>query len=146
MAGLNAGTRDQPQYFLENWGGYPAARRRFLERLGADPVTNPVLLSGDWHAGMVSDVHVDDRDTDSPVVAVELMAPALSSPVHGLARESNPQVHHVVERNGYMTIRVEAEHLTAAFRVLDDVARADSGITTDSVWRIHAGAYDVSPL
>jgi alkaline phosphatase D len=139
MAGINSGTTAAPQYVLDNWNGYGAARRRFLDRLATDDVANPVVLTGDWHAGMVADVHLDAADPDSPVVAVELMTPAVSSLVDGIPREPNPQVHHTVEKHGYMTLRLEPERLTATFRVLDDVWRADSGVQTDSTWQIDAG-------
>jgi alkaline phosphatase D len=140
IAGINSGTAAQPQYFLENWTGYPAARQRFLERLGSDEVANPVMLTGDWHAGMVNDVHLDYEDLDSPVAAIELMTPAITSPVDAVPRDVNPQVRHSIERHGYMTVLVEPERLTAAFKILDDVGRADSGIALESTWQIDAGA------
>ena len=139
IAGINSGTAAKPQYYLENWNGYPGARRRFLQGLSGDDVANPVMLTGDWHAGMVADVHLDPEDLDTPVVAVELMTPAISSMIDALPREANPQIHHAVDRHGYTTLHIEPERLTATFRVLDDVSKADTGITTDSTWQITAG-------
>jgi alkaline phosphatase D len=139
IAGINSGTTGQPQYFLENWTGYPDVRKRFLERLIDDEVANPVVLTGDWHAGMVNDVHLDYEDVGSPVVATELMTPAITSPIDAVPRDANPQVRHSIEKHGYMTVKVEPERLTAAFKVLDDVGRADSGISLESTWQIDAG-------
>ena len=144
IAGINSGTAAKPQWVLDGWNGYPAFRQRFLSRLESDEVANPVMLTGDWHTGMVADVHRDPDDLDTPVVAVELMTPAVSSLIDGIDKAINPQIHHTVERHGYLTVRVEPERLTATFKVLDDVGQADSGIRTDSTWQIDAGGSQVT--
>jgi alkaline phosphatase D len=136
LAGVNMGQPDSPSYYLETWDGYPAARRRFLSRLADDRVGNPVVLTGDWHAGMINDVHLDPEDRSTPVVATELMTPAISSLIFEAPLGQNPQIRHQVLKHGYLTVAVEPERLTATLRVLDDVGRADSGISTDSTWVI----------
>ena len=45
----------RPPYYLDTWDGFPDARRRLIEQLAE--VDNPVVLTGDYHAGMVLDVH-----------------------------------------------------------------------------------------
>ena len=67
LSGVNAGTPDEPKYFLETWDGYPAARRRFIESL-ASAAGQAVILTGDYHAGMVADLHADPGDQTTPVV------------------------------------------------------------------------------
>src|SRR5690606_22867417 len=76
LAGIDIGT-DSPQYYLETWDGYPQARLRLIEALAAS--TNPVVLTGDYHQGMVLDVHRVPHDPSSQIVAPELMAPPISS-------------------------------------------------------------------
>lgn len=139
LAGVNLGDEGSPHYLLETWDGYPAARRRLLDRLASPGVANPVVLTGDWHAGMVNDVHLDPEDWASPVVAPELLAPAISSVPFDAPLTANPHIRHQVPANGYLAVELEPERLTATFRVVDDVTRADSGITTNSVWEIRAG-------
>ncbi|MGH9211571.1 MAG: alkaline phosphatase D family protein [Acidimicrobiales bacterium] len=139
VAGVNMGSASNPTYYLETWDGYPAARRRFLDRLADDDVANPVVLTGDWHEGMVNDVHLDPEDPGTAVVATELMAPAVSSPLYDAPGTANPHIRHQVLRHGYLTVQVEPERLTARFRVLDDVGQADAAITTDSTWEISDG-------
>jgi alkaline phosphatase D len=134
VAGVDLGPPGRPGYYLETWDGYPAERARVIERLARPDVANPVVLSGDWHAGMVNDVHLVPGDVTTPVVAPELMTPPISSPLYEVARAQNPHVHHVVDRHGYLILQVEPSRLTATFRVLDDVRRPDSGISTDSSW------------
>jgi alkaline phosphatase D len=137
VAGVNAGTAAAPSYYLETWDGYPDARRRFTELLAA--ASNPLVLTGDYHAGMVSDVHLDPEDRDTPVVATELMTPAITSFPFGLPREPNPQIRHVLEAHGYLTLQVEREQVTAELKV---VSRDDpqAGVSLDSRWRVAAGS------
>jgi alkaline phosphatase D len=146
MAGINMGPTTRPGYYLETWDGYPAARRRILEQLGAEEVVNPVVLSGDWHAGMVNHLHVDPSDRSTPMVAPELVVPAVSSPVYDAPREQNPQIRHLLLRHGYLTVRLERERLVGVFRVLDDVRRPESGIATESRWRVSSGDPTPHPL
>jgi alkaline phosphatase D len=141
VAGIDAGDATGEKYYLETWDGYPPARRRFLERLAADDVTNPVVLTGDYHAGMVNDVRLDPEADDAPVVATELMSPPLTSVLFDAdIRARNPHVQHFLGRHGYLKVTVEPDQLTADFRVLDDVTDPASGIATESSWRIDAGS------
>jgi len=146
IAGVNMGDASTANYYLETWDGYPVARRRFLARLADERVANPVVLTGDWHAGMVNDVHLDPEDRATPVVATELMAPAISSTLYDAPRAANPQIRHQVLKHGYLTAQVEPERLTATFRVLDDAMRPDSGISTDSTWQLTTGEPHAQPV
>jgi alkaline phosphatase D len=140
LAGLDAGPAEGPSaYYLDTWDGYPEARLRLVERLAA--IDNPVVLTGDYHAGMVLDVHERPFDTATPVVATELMAPPISSvlfPSDLTAR--TPHLRHHFDAHGYLTVEIEPDRLTARFRVLDDVSRDDSPIRTESTWRLDAGS------
>ena len=56
LGGVDGGNdTDGAAYYLDTWDGYPTARHRFIEQLAA--IDNPVVLTGDYHAGMLIDVH-----------------------------------------------------------------------------------------
>lgn len=122
---------------LDQWDGYPAARRRMLDLLEHPAVTNPFVLTGDIHCAIASDIH-RDGDVTTPRIATELVAPAVSStfttglgPGFEAALNARPQVRHVNTRQrGYLTCEVTAEALTARFRVVDSLVTS-SGVTTD---------------
>jgi alkaline phosphatase D len=138
LAGVDGGT-DSAQYYLDTWDGFPTARVRFIEQLAG--IDNPVVLTGDYHAGMVLDVHQRPFEQDSPVVAPEFMAPPISSPLFPAdVSARTPQLRQQLNNHGYLTVDVEPEQLTATFRVLDDVGRADSPISTGATWRVTAGS------
>lgn len=143
LAGLNAGTADAPSYFLESWDGHPAARLRLLDQLaaGGSGVSNPVVVTGDYHAGFVNDVHQVPFDQSSPVVATELLSPAISSALFPTDYTAlNPHVKYFVARHGYLRCTVEADRLTAEYQLVSDVQDPDATIATDATWVITAGS------
>ncbi len=137
LAGVDAG-RDGAAFYLDTWDGYPQARERLIAQLGAS--SNPVVLTGDYHAGMVLDVHERPFDQASAVAAPEFMAPPISSPL--FADDVSPRTPHLrqqLNNHGYLTVEVTPDELTARFRVLDDVADARSAISTAATWTVAAG-------
>jgi alkaline phosphatase D len=137
LAGVNAGT-DDDAYYLDTWDGFPQARRRLIAQLAE--VDNPVVLTGDYHAGMTLEVRAEPFDQASALVAPEFMSPPISSslfPQDVSAR--TPQLLEQLNHHGYLTVEVTPEQLTATFRVLEDVTDADTTISTASTWVVAAG-------
>jgi len=137
LAGVNAG-KDTDAYYLDTWDGFPQARERLIAQL-AD-VDNPVVLTGDYHAGMVLDVHAKPFEQSSKVVATEFMSPPISSllfPDDISAR--TPQLREQLNEHGYLTVSVTPEELTVAFRVLADVGDPKTAISTPSTWKVAKG-------
>jgi alkaline phosphatase D len=109
------------------WEGYPSARRRVLDFLAEERLTNVALLAGDIHSSWAFDVPPNpwsSRPTGSRSLAVELVTPAISSvPLFAEAgmRERmdavRPQAPHLTfldgDRNGYLLIEMTRERLQA---------------------------------
>lgn len=137
LAGVDGGT-DGDAYYLDTWDGYPEARKRFIATLAK--ADNPVVLTGDYHAGMVLDVHETPFDQSSPVVATELMAPPISSPLFSQdVSARTPQLRQQINAHGYLVVDVTPDALTARFRTLADAGDPASAIATEATWRIEAG-------
>ncbi len=121
-------------YRADAWSGYPAARARLLDTLAQRNARNPVILGGDIHAFLVSDVHARPADPESPIVATELVTSSITSvgpPQAAFDRwlAENPNVRlGRGERRGYLRITLEPEHLRADLMAVDDVEREDSGV------------------
>jgi alkaline phosphatase D len=139
LAGVDSGPADgDAAYYLEVWDGFPQARARLIDSLAA--ADNPVVLTGDYHQGMVLDVHRTPFDPTSEVVAPEFMAPAISSPLFGA--DVSPRTPHLREQlnhHGYLAVEVTPDRLTARFQVVDDVVDPDSAVRTASTWVVDAG-------
>src|SRR4029453_17121815 len=144
LAGIDAGTGDEPAYYLDTWDGYPDAQEAFIGQLRS--VENPVVLTGAHHAGMVLDVHTRPFHQDSDLVAPELMAPPISSVLFDAdVSDRTPQLRQQINGHGYLTVVADPDAVTATFRVLDDVARANSAIRTEAVWEVAAGDHRARP-
>ncbi len=137
LAGVDGGT-DTSAFYLDTWDGFPQARKRLIAQLAE--VDNPVVLTGDYHAGMVLDVHATPFDQTSKIVAPEFMSPPISSilfPQDVSAR--TPQLRQQLNDHGYLLVDVSPEHLKVAFRCLADVTDPDTAITTKSSWVVDPG-------
>ncbi|MGN6695830.1 MAG: alkaline phosphatase D family protein [Aquihabitans sp.] len=137
LAGVDAG-QDEPQFYLDTWDGFPDARKRLIAQLAE--VDNPVVLTGDYHAGMVLDVHRVPFQQDTPVVAPEFMSPPISSALFDAdVTARTPQLRQQINEYGYLVVAVTPDELTATFRVVDDVADPKTGISTAATWKVAAG-------
>lgn len=140
LAGVDGGDdADGSAYYLDSWDGFPTARHRLIERLAQ--IDNPVVLTGDYHAGMVLDVHERPFEEGSALVAPEFMAPPISSPLFADdVSGRTPHLQRQLNGHGYLTVRVERERLSVAFRMLDDVADAETPISTVAAYDVAAGS------
>jgi alkaline phosphatase D len=132
--------------WTDAWSGYPAARRRLLDTLQRTKTRNPVVIGGDIHANVVADLPLDHRDPSSPIVAAEFCGTSITSEGRstasfwGPARAENPHVLFADgDRRGYATVRIGAKRCDVALRVLDDVRRRDSGISTAASFVVENG-------
>ncbi len=138
LAGIDAGTGNRSAFYLDTWDGYPDAQQAFIASLATG--SNPVVLTGDYHAGMVLDVRATPFDQDSDLVATEFMAPPISSILFDAdVSARTPQLRQQINAHGYLTVVAEPDTVTATFRVLDDVTRPNATISTEAVWAVDAG-------
>jgi alkaline phosphatase D len=116
---------------LDQWHGYPAARRRFLDSLAAMNRPNVVILTGDLHSSWANELAVDPLDpaqydpaTGRGAVAVEFVTPGITSPglppflfpVVESARPFNPHLRWFdLAQQGYMILDVTPERTQAAW-------------------------------
>lgn len=129
--------RPHERYGTDTWDGYPASRQRVLDALRSAAPRNAVFIGGDIHQNYVCRVLADFADAQAPVIASEFCGTSISS-ASGVTR---PQAQRIADANphvllarpdlrGYAVAEVTPERWTTTLRVVDDVARADSGIAT----------------
>jgi alkaline phosphatase D len=129
----------------DGWDGYSAARSRVTDALQRHSVSNPVFLGGDVHSNWVGQVKADYARLDSAAVGVEFCGTSITSRGGSNDRltETLAENPHFVfadrERRGYGVAEFTPKQLRVALRVVDDVARADSGIETLAQFVVEAG-------
>jgi alkaline phosphatase D len=132
---------------LDQWDGYPAARRRVLSSLVDNDLRNAIVLTGDIHASGVSDVTADFDDPNATVLGAEFVgtsissgAPAALEAVTGLAIANNPHVHHAdATKRGWVLCEVTPEQWRAEFRLVDDALVENSPVTPGTAWVVESG-------
>jgi len=135
------------RYSMDKWTGAVSERREILEWVAGRKVSNVVVLSGDIHSNWVADLHLDDRQPNTPVVATEFVGTSVSSKGNGppvppaLADvlASNPTVKFHDDQRGYVRCTVTPREWRTEFRVLDDVTRPGGKVSTAATFAVAAG-------
>jgi alkaline phosphatase D len=128
---------EPPSYFLDLWDGYPAERARILDHFVDAKVTNPVVVSGDYHASFVNDVA---QQAAGDAVATEFVTPAISSSIFGEDYSArNPHVKYFDARNGYMLCELDRDRFRGSFRYVADTADPQAALEQGPVWEVASG-------
>ncbi|WP_338663448.1 alkaline phosphatase D family protein [Pararoseomonas sp. SCSIO 73927] len=133
---------EPPRYQTDNWDGYPAARRRLLEGVAASRAQNPIVIGGDVHAHIVSELRTDFDRAETPPVAVEFTGTSISSPgpPYGRAYPADPHVAYADGRSrGYVMMTLTPETATAELRALSNVRDPGTGSATPRRYVVEAG-------
>lgn len=130
-----SGDKEKPDLNMDQWDGYPTQRQRLLDKLAS--VANPVVLSGDWHCANAATLHRNPADAKSQKVGHEFATTSISSGcpwAHRIAsaREFNPHVlYSEGEKRGYLRGTASQDNWKSEYRVIADVTKQDSVVTTD---------------
>lgn len=127
------------RFWNDGWDGYAATRHRVFGGLARHGVKNPVVISGDVHTFYAADIRADfDRPMsgNNPVIATEFCGTSVTSGSRPQKRidqylAHNPHIKYGrSDRRGYAMVELTATRATVRFQGLDDVHRADSGVST----------------
>ncbi len=145
MGHNNEAALPEHRYWTDAWNGYPAARDRLMKFLAERHISNPVVLSGDIHAFVVSGLHLKAADLDSPLVAPEFVTTSITSDAvpesyFENARKLNPNLLTATgEHRGYVRMDITKEHLRADLVSVDTVKTPDSGRSTLVSYVVESG-------
>nr|WP_042191638.1 alkaline phosphatase D family protein [Kibdelosporangium sp. MJ126-NF4]CEL20199.1 phosphodiesterase/alkaline phosphatase D [Kibdelosporangium sp. MJ126-NF4]CTQ97424.1 phosphodiesterase/alkaline phosphatase D [Kibdelosporangium sp. MJ126-NF4] len=130
------------------WDGYPAARNRLTDAWTRHRVSNPVVVTGDWHSTFVNDIHRDFDRPSSPVVATEFVGTSISSngdgevygPYYGPMIKYNPHIKFFDgDRRGYFRCHVRSAEMTADLRIVSTVSRRDAPESSYASFAVESG-------
>lgn len=118
----------------DQWDGYSQSRARVLALLRDEALDNVIILTGDAHSSWALDIADDpfdaamyDGETGEGSRAVELVAPAVSSPAAGGDAQSMIETHpHLkyadLTRNGYVLLDLTSQRAQAEWYFVSTVA------------------------
>jgi alkaline phosphatase D len=125
----------------DQWDGYAAARARLLGSIREIEPSNPIVISGDWHAGFVNDLKRDFDDPASETLATEFVGTSISSscPWADRVRVALPENPHVRffdgSHRGYARCTVDGDLWRTDFRAVGDGGQAE----TLASWVVESG-------
>jgi alkaline phosphatase D len=134
----------------DQWDGYPYERAEILRALEGAPA-GAVVLSGDVHIGLASELRVDDRTVAGEFVTTSLTSQNVDDK-KGWARgtKSVPLQEGYVravptvlwcdfDAHGYMTVEVTPESVTGEWWFVDTVLERTAGQARGAAFRVSAG-------
>ncbi|MFD3504805.1 alkaline phosphatase D family protein [Streptomyces sp. NPDC058676] len=135
------------EWAYDAWDGYQKERASLLAEFR--DVRNPVVLSGDRHRTIVSDLKLDFDDVNSPVVGAEFVGTSISSAgdedLAAFAAEwapklaDNPHWKMIDARRGYLLLDITAERIEAQLRTVSTVSTRNGTTTQAAIFRVEDG-------
>ena len=130
----------------DGWDGYPAARERLIASLESSS-SSKVVIGGDVHANWVGHVKADYSKVKSKIVASEFCGTSITSRPSAATRTvmdarlaKNP--HYIFadnEKRGYGVCEFTPAGLKTTLRVVEDVTKVDTAISTLASFSVQAG-------
>lgn len=129
------------------WDNYVPERNSLRDHVVAAGTSNPVVLTGDVHAGYVCDVKADFDDPASATVATELVGSSITTGGNGVDQlpgdavqlAENPHIRFINRKRGYIRNVVTPEAWTADYQIVDQVTVPGSPLATRASFVIEEG-------
>ncbi|WP_328538203.1 alkaline phosphatase D family protein [Streptomyces sp. NBC_00344] len=141
-------------WYYDAWDGYQTERDAMLKVF--QHVRNPLVLSGDRHFTMISDLKKDFADPSSAVVGAEFVGTSISSggdqdqaAFHQQwdpLKADNPHWKVIDAHRGYHLFDIAHETVFAQVRVVDTVLGKKSGASTQARLLVRSGRPGVQLL
>lgn len=113
--------------YTDNWGGYPAAKRRILDLIKKRNLQNVISLGGDIHSYVVGDVKDNDLDPNSPTLISEFVSTSITSESYNTKLfdsllPENPNIKFINDRyRGYVLCDLDRSVWRTDLRIVEDV-------------------------
>ena len=138
---------------MDMWDGYRAAKERVINGMAERRVSNPVVLTGDFHNNVAGELKANFDDPASPTVGVEFIGTSISSGGNGSERPANwatymaanPHLKFYNGRRGYLTVELGEDAARADYLTLPTITTPGAPITTAASFTTEAGSPGLEP-
>jgi alkaline phosphatase D len=119
----------------DQWDGYTADREYLFKFIKQHRLSNPVVLSGDWHSSWVNDLKEDFNDPQSDTLATEFLGPSISSGCGWkqqveAALSANPHVKFFDgDYHGYVRCHVTPQAWQSDYCVVSSASNPDASVS-----------------
>jgi alkaline phosphatase D len=147
MARVDRTPGDAVAWSMDQWAGYDVGRKRLLQYMADQSISNPVVLTGDIHTNWVNDLQVDFDAETSPTVATEFVGTSITSGGDGAEKRKdtdgvladNPFVKFYNAERGYVRCEVTPQKWQTDFRVVPVVTKPESPCLTRASFVVEDG-------
>ncbi|MDX2033283.1 MAG: alkaline phosphatase D family protein [Blastocatellia bacterium] len=147
MGALDNTIGAEQRFPMDQWNGYAAARKRFLDLVRERQPANPVVLTGDIHSNWVNDLKPEFYRENSPIVATEFVGTSISSggdgsdvrPNTAAVLSENPHIKFFNAQRGYVRCQLTPRQWQTDYRVLESVSKPDMPIRTRATFVVENG-------
>ncbi|KAK0459655.1 PhoD-like phosphatase-domain-containing protein [Desarmillaria tabescens] len=145
--------------FKDAWDGYRANRRRVLDHLYGNKISNTVILAGDSHANWVSDLACNYNPISGEgAIGVEFGGTAVTSS-SSFGRISQPETVTISQAlvainadlqwsegfyRGFFSLKVDPRQLNATFYAMNDITNANLNGFASAEFLVKAGENKLS--
>lgn len=131
----------------DNWSGYEPARQRLFDGVLERGVQNFVVITGDSHCNMATDLKADFDDPDSAVVGAEFLGTSISSSGDGADMDqkgeqwlaANPHMKFYNQQRGYVRCTVNEREWRSDYRVVPYVTSPGAPVSTRASLVVESG-------
>ncbi len=135
---------------VDQWDGYPAARRRLLGFIADNDISDTVVLTGDIHSAGAGELSVTDESGATTVVAAEFVGTSITSSTLAdsipggagiVTPELFPGIKYLnIREHGYGRCTVTPERWTTDFVMVESIESPDSPARVDATLVVDAGS------
>ncbi|MEM9964786.1 MAG: alkaline phosphatase D family protein [Asticcacaulis sp.] len=135
----------EAMWWTDTWDGYAAGRTRLLGAIEATRLSNPIVLTGDYHSFFTSELSLDPFDPAAKAVAVEFAGTSITSngpSFDNISRvlPANPHIKFFDSRErGYVAIDLTPERLEARLQVISDRRDPQATVSTLKTHVVESG-------
>lgn len=138
---------NETMFNMDQWDGYPVARKRLTDYLAARKPSNPIVVTGDTHQTWVGNLKADFEDPASAVVGTELVGTSITSGGNGVAKTrfadrelaDNPHIQYNNDLRGYFLCEIDAKEMRNELRTVDKVTTMDGQVTSAARFLTESG-------
>lgn len=148
MAQFIRTTGEKETFNMDAWDGYPVERQQLMSYLAARKPRNPIVLAGDSHTNLVSDLKAIFDRVESPIVGSEFAGTSISSggstPEVQRSREADVARQPHLKwfegtKRGYVSCTLDRKAWRSDFLQVADVKKQDSPVTIGATWVVEDG-------
>jgi alkaline phosphatase D len=134
-------------FSMDSWDGYAASRNHLVAEIARRGIGNPVVLAGDIHRHLASNLKLDFDDPDSATVAAEFVGTSISSGGDGkemdergqVFLDENPHFAFNSPQRGYLRCTVTPQEWRGDFRSMPYVSTPGAPIETRATFVVESG-------